>query len=97
MVDFGEPVLRAILAAAHREHVGHVPGSRTIGVTWRVAKLDAVVGQDRMDLIGNGGNKGDEEVELFLGALNLADIDVEEANRVGFESLLRFLVALDLR
>jgi hypothetical protein len=40
---------------------------------------------------------GHEQVELALGGLNLGDVDMEEADRVGLEPLLQLLVALDLR
>ena len=38
-----------------------------------------------------------EEVEPALPSTNLGDVDVEVADRVGFEGLLRGLVAGDLR
>lgn len=83
-----------------------------------------MVGQDRMDRVGNGCDQGDKEaqaitrlafstsctkansarpinrykqVELTFGGLNLGDVNVDEADRIGFEPLLRLLVALDLR
>lgn len=117
-------MLDAVFPTAHREHMRDVAGCRAVGVARRKAELDAVVGQDRMDLVGNGCDQGDEEargrhpigaldqlhegefsrpvdgdeqMEFALGGLDLGDIDVEEADRVGLESLLRFLVALDLR
>ena len=40
---------------------------------------------------------GDIEIELALGGLDLGDIDVEIADRIGLEPLLGGLVALDLR
>lgn len=42
MIDFGEPVLDAVLTAPHVEHVGHVACRRPIGVARRIAELDAV-------------------------------------------------------
>ena len=42
MPDLGEPVLDAVFAAAHVEHVGDVPGGRPVGVAWREGELDAV-------------------------------------------------------
>ena len=39
---------------------------------------------------------GDEEVELSLGGLHFGDVDVEEADGIGFEPLLRRLVAFDV-
>ena len=45
MVDAGEAVLDAMLLASHGEHMGHVPGCGSVGVTWCKAELDAVVGE----------------------------------------------------
>ena len=39
---------------------------------------------------------GNEEVELAFGSSHFGDIDVEVANRVALEGLLRRLIALDL-
>jgi hypothetical protein len=39
---------------------------------------------------------GDQGVKLSLGSLNFGDVDVEEANGIGFEPLLRRLVALEV-
>ena len=39
---------------------------------------------------------GDEKVELSLGGLHFGDVDVEEADGIGFEPLLRRLVAFDV-
>jgi hypothetical protein len=61
MIDLGEAVLDAVFLASHGEHVGHVAGRWAVGVTRREAGLDAVVGQDRVDAVGHGGNKGFEE------------------------------------
>ena len=61
VVDFREAMFDAVLPAAHPEHVGHVSGCRAVGVTGRQAELDAIVGQDCMDLVGHGGDEGDEE------------------------------------
>ena len=38
-----------------------------------------------------------EEVELSLSGLHLGNVDVKEADRVGFELLLRPLVTVDIR
>lgn len=53
VMGFGEAVLDAVLAAPRVEHVGHVAGGRAIGVARRVVELDAVVGQNRVDPVGN--------------------------------------------
>lgn len=39
---------------------------------------------------------GNEELELAFGSLNLGNIDVKVADRVGFEFLLRRLVTVDI-
>jgi hypothetical protein len=44
-----------------------------------------------------GAVDGHEEVEFSFGGLNLGDIDVEEADRVGFELLFGRFVAGDVR
>ena len=51
--DLCEPVLDAILAAAHIEHVRHELGSWTVYVTRRERELDAVVGQHGVDFVGD--------------------------------------------
>ena len=61
MIDFGESVLDAIFAASHREHVGNETSSRAFGVAGWETELDAIVGQDRMDLVGYRCDEGDEE------------------------------------
>ena len=43
-----------------------------------------------------GAVDGDEEVELAFGGLHFGDVDMEEADGIGFESLLDRLVSLDL-
>jgi hypothetical protein len=43
-----------------------------------------------------GAVDGDEEIELAFGGLYLGDVDMEEANRVGPELLLRRLVTPDV-
>ena len=44
-----------------------------------------------------GAVDGDEQVELAFFGPHLGDVDVEVADRVALELLLRRLVALDLR
>lgn len=62
MVELGEAVLDAALPSAHGEHVGHVSRRRSVGVARRIAELDAIVGQDRVDLVGDSSDEGDQEV-----------------------------------
>ena len=40
---------------------------------------------------------GYEEMELSFGSLHLGDVDVEVADRIGLEPLLRHCVARDVR
>lgn len=47
MLDFGQAVFDAVFAAAHVEHVGHVPSRGTIGIAGWKGELDTVVGQHR--------------------------------------------------
>ena len=61
MVDLGEPMLDVVLATAHLEHVGGESGGWSVGVAGRQAELDAVVGQDDVDLVGNRRNECREE------------------------------------
>lgn len=61
MPDLGEPVLDAILTTTHIEHVRDVAGGGAIGVAWREGKLDAVVGQHGVGLVGYGFDQGDQE------------------------------------
>ena len=61
MLDLGKPVLDAILAAAHVEHMGHVPGRGTIGVTRRKGELNAVVGEHGVDFVRNRLNQRHQE------------------------------------
>jgi len=49
VVDFGEAVLDPVFVAAHGEHVGHVSRCRS------------VIGQDRVNFVGDGSNQGDQE------------------------------------
>ncbi len=85
--------------------------------------MDAVVGENRMALIGRrrdemaeevGGNlrgcfliqldegefrrvvDGDEEMELALFCPYFSDVDMEKADRIGLELLLRGLIAFDI-
>jgi hypothetical protein len=60
-VDFGDTVLDAVFAAAHIEHVGHEGWPWDVGVARREAELDAVVGENGVDLVGHCRGKGCEK------------------------------------
>jgi hypothetical protein len=64
MVDLGEAVLDVVLAAAHGEHVCHRASRRAGGVAWRITELDAVVGQDRVDLVRHGCDQAVRKAEV---------------------------------
>jgi hypothetical protein len=61
MVWLCQPVPDAVLAAAQVEHMRHVPRCRPIAFAGLVAELHAVVGEDGVDLVGNGLDRGFEE------------------------------------
>ena len=61
MFDFGQPVLDPVLATAHVEHVRHVSGRGTVGVTRREGELDAIVGENGVDFVGNGSYERDQK------------------------------------
>ena len=61
MIDFGEAMFDAILSASHVEDVRRIAGGWAIGLARREAELDTVVRQNRLDLVGNGSDKRDEE------------------------------------
>ena len=61
MIDFGEALFDAILSASLVENVRRIAGGRAIGVARRESELDPVVRQNRFHLVGNGGDKRDEE------------------------------------
>ena len=52
MVGFGQSVLDAVRRADHVE--AHRPGIDGVAVPGLLGELDAVVGQDRVDLVGHG-------------------------------------------
>lgn len=74
------------------DHASHIPCHVPVGVTRRKSELDAVVGQHRVDLVGNSRDQGDQEGRSrcssnspgkldegeFAGAIN-GDIEVELA------------------
>lgn len=61
VLDLGQTVLDAVLAAAHAEHMLHVAGSRTTGIARQKSELDPIVGENSMDLVGDGRDQGHEE------------------------------------
>ena len=137
VLDLGQTMLDAVLPAAHVEHVRDPGCGRAVGVARREGELDAPrhclsdqwrsngsIGQNRVDLVGNRLDQGDEkgrggdprglclqpdkgefarpingyeEMELPFGSLDLGDVDVEVADRIGLELLLRGRVACDVR
>ena len=56
-----EPVLDPILAAAHVVHVGHPCRCRAISVARRIVELDAIVGDNSTNLVGNSLDPRDQE------------------------------------
>lgn len=65
LLDLGEAVLDALLAGAHFEHIGRVAGGRAIEIASRKSKLNADVGENGMDLVGEGCDQ--DEVEGRYG------------------------------
>lgn len=57
----GKAVLDAIVAASHVEHVRHVARRRPICVAGREGELDAVVGENGVDLVRHGLDQSSEE------------------------------------
>jgi resolvase-like protein len=124
MLDLSQPMFDAILLAAHIEHMCRASCRRTVRVARRESELDPIVGENRVDLVGDsrdqsfeegrggapsrlpdqlhegelaGAIDGDVEVELAFSGLQLSDVDVEIADRISLELLLRRLAAIDLR
>src|SRR4051794_32359799 len=61
MIDLGESVFDTVLAATQSEHVRHIWRVRPICVSRRQPELDAIIGEHRMDFVGNGFDQGDQE------------------------------------
>jgi len=61
MLDLGQAMFDAVFLAADIEHVRHVSSCRTISVARREGKLDAIVGEHRVDFVGNGRDQSFEE------------------------------------
>jgi hypothetical protein len=58
MLDLGQVVRDPLFAAAHVEHVHHIGGCGAICVARREGELDAIVGENGVDLIGNRLDQG---------------------------------------
>ena len=79
--DPGQPVVDVIFTAAHIEHVGEVGCGRAIPVTRRQGELDAIVGQDRVDLVGYGCDECFQEGRGGLSVRFLDELDEGEFAR----------------
>ncbi len=62
MVGFCKAVLDVTGLAAHIEHMRYIPGCWPVTVARRESKLDAVISQDCMDLVGNSLNHSHQEI-----------------------------------
>ena len=51
MFDFGQPMIDAVLAAAHAEHMRYVSCRRATRVAARESKLDTLVGENPSDRV----------------------------------------------
>ena len=72
MIDLGEAMRDSVLSASHAEHMCCIGRSRTVRVSRRQTKLNAVVGENRMDFIRDNFNERDEESRR-LDAIGLFD------------------------
>jgi hypothetical protein len=61
MIGLGQPVFDAMTLTSSIEWVTAPDGGRPRSVLWEVGELDAVVGQDDVDLVGNGLDQFVEE------------------------------------
>ena len=61
MLDLGQPMFDAILLAAHIEHMCHVSCRRAIRVARGESELDPIVGENRVDLVGDSRDQSFEE------------------------------------
>lgn len=59
--DFCEPVFNSVFPAPHIEHVRHVCCRWPVFVARWESELDAIVSENNVDLVWNGGNEGFEE------------------------------------
>jgi hypothetical protein len=84
MVGLGEPMLDAVLSAraVERMTAPHRGGFRA--VLWQIGELDAVVGQDGENLVGNGFYQGLKKVRCRAGGSSL--VQFVERQRMSTES-----------
>jgi len=61
MLDLGQAMFDSILPAAHIKHMRHVSCCRTVRVARRESELDPVVGENRVDLVGDSSDQSFEE------------------------------------
>ena len=61
MLDLGQAVFDPIPLTAHVEHVRNQGGGRAVGVARGKGELDAIVGEDGVDLVGNRADQRHEE------------------------------------
>ena len=61
MVRFGEPVLDAVFPTAHIEHMGSITRGRAIGISWRERELNAMIGENSVDFVGDSFDEGCQE------------------------------------
>jgi hypothetical protein len=61
MLDLGQPMFDTILLAAHIEHMCHVSCRRTVRIARREGELDPIVGENRVNLIGDSRDQSFEE------------------------------------
>ena len=79
MLDLGQPMFDAIFLAAHTEHVCHVSCRRAVCVARRESELDPIVGENRVDLVGNSRDQSFEEgggwvLPVFLTSCTKANL-----------------------
>lgn len=61
MLDLGQPMFDAISLVSRVEHMRHVSCRRTVDIAWREGELDPIVGEHRVDLVGDGRDQSFEE------------------------------------
>jgi hypothetical protein len=61
MPDLRQPVLKAVLFAAHTEYVRNIGSGQPTGVSRRESELYAIIGPDGVDFVRNGFDQCDEE------------------------------------
>jgi len=81
MLDLGQPMFDAVLSAAHIEHMRHESRRRSIGVARREGELNAVIGEHRVDFVGNSRDQGIRKAEadvlpVFLTNCTKANFEV---------------------